>query len=65
MSIKDKTRLNLYISNELAEKLDKRANTYGVSKSQLAVVLIGQGLAGLEVAMKSIENVVPNELLEK
>lgn len=46
----EKDRLNIYISKDLSNRLEFCANKYGVSRAQLAVILIGQGLAGIEEA---------------
>lgn len=45
-----KNRLNLYISSDLLSRLEFCANRYGVSRAQMAVMLIGQGVAGIEEA---------------
>lgn len=44
----DKERLNLYISQDLLKRLEYCSERYGVSRTQLAVMLIGQGVAGIE-----------------
>ena len=48
----NKTRLNLYLSSDLVERLEFCSERYGVSRSQLAVILIGQGIAGIEEAFR-------------
>ena len=45
-----KNRLNLYISSDLLSRLEFCANRYGVSRAQMAVMLIGQGVASIEEA---------------
>lgn len=47
-----KNRLNLYISSDLLSRLEFCANRYGVSRAQMAVMLIGQGVAGIEEAFE-------------
>lgn len=59
----EKERLNLYLSQELLKRLEFCSERYGVSRTQLAVMLIGQGLAGIEEAFR-ISNNVSKELLK-
>lgn len=58
----DKERLNLYLSQDLLKRLEYCSEKYGVSRTQLAVMLIGQGLAGIEEAFR-ISSSVSKELL--
>lgn len=58
----EKERLNLYLSQDLLRRLEFCSDRYGVSRTQLAVMLIGQGIAGIEEAFR-ISNNVSNELL--
>lgn len=44
----EKERLNLYVGKELLNRLKNCSKRYGVSHGQLAVMLIGQGVAGIE-----------------
>lgn len=44
----EKERLNLYVSQDLLKRLEYCSERYGVSRTQLAVILIGQGIAGIE-----------------
>lgn len=60
----EKERLNLYIGTDLLKRLEKCANSYGVSRTQLAVTLIGQGVAGIEKAFQLVED-LPPEILNK
>lgn len=50
-----KERLNLYVSSDLLKRLNYCSKQYGCSRTQLAVVLIGQGVAGIEKAFSSVE----------
>lgn len=59
----EKERLNLYIGTELLKRLEKCADSYGVSRTQLAVTLIGQGVASIEKAFQLVEN-LPPEILD-
>lgn len=59
----EKERLNLYLSQDLLKRLEYCSERYGVSRTQLAVMLIGQGLAGIEEAFR-ISNSVSSELLK-
>ena len=59
----EKERLNLYLSQDLLKRLEYCSERYGVSRTQLAVMLIGQGLAGIEEAFR-ISNNVSSELLK-
>lgn len=52
-----KERLNIYLSPDLLNRLEFCANHYGVSRTQLAVVLIGQGVAGIEKSFNIFDNV--------
>lgn len=51
----EKKRLNIFLSNELLTRLESCSAKYGVSRTQLAVVLIGQGLASIEKAFELSE----------
>lgn len=51
-----KERLNLYVSQDLLKRLEYCSVKYGVSRTQLAVMLIGQGVAGIEKTFSLIEN---------
>lgn len=44
----EKERLNIYVGKDLLKRLKYCAERYGVSHTQLAVVLIGQGVSGIE-----------------
>lgn len=44
----EKERLNIYIGKDLLKRLKYCSERYGVSHTQLAVMLIGQGVAGIE-----------------
>lgn len=59
----EKERLNLYLSHDLLKRLEYCSERYGVSRTQLAVMLIGQGLAGIEEAFR-ISNNISSELLK-
>jgi NADH dehydrogenase FAD-containing subunit len=61
--MQEKERLNLYVSQDLLKRLEFCSEKYGVSRTQLAVMLIGQGLAGIEEAFK-ISNSVSKELIK-
>lgn len=61
--MQEKERLNLYLSHDLLKRLEYCSGKYGVSRTQLAVMLIGQGLAGIEEAFR-ISNSVSKELLK-
>lgn len=52
MSDSSKKRLNLYISVDLLNRLEFCSRRYGVSRAQMAVMLIGQGVASIEEAFK-------------
>lgn len=53
----DKERLNLYLSSDLLKRLEFCADRYGISRVQLAVTLIGQGVAGIEEAFSISERI--------
>ena len=55
--MQEKERLNLYLSGDLLKRLEFCADKYGVSRTQLAVMLIGQGLSGIEEAFKLSNNI--------
>lgn len=59
----EKERLNLYLSQDLLKRLEYCSERYGVSRTQLAVMLIGQGLAGIEEAFR-ISSSFSKELLK-
>lgn len=44
----EKERLNIYVGKDLLKRLKYCSERYGVSHTQLAVMLIGQGVAGIE-----------------
>lgn len=44
----EKVRLNIYVGKDLLKRLKYCSERYGVSHTQLAVILIGQGVAGIE-----------------
>lgn len=52
-----KHRLNLYLSSDLLERLNYCATRYGVSRTQLAVILIGQGVAGIEKTFTTFNDI--------
>lgn len=52
----EKERLNLYLSSDLLKRLEFCADRYGISRAQLAVTLIGQGVAGIEKAFSLSDN---------
>lgn len=52
-----KSRLNLYIGNDLLDRLKYCSSRYGVSHAQLAVILIGQGVSGIEKSFTVFDNV--------
>lgn len=52
-----KSRLNLYIGNDLLDRLKYCSARYGVSHAQLAVILIGQGVSGIEKSFTVFDNV--------
>lgn len=39
-----RSRLNIYLPNDIFDKLAKYADIYGISKSQLACFLIGRSI---------------------
>lgn len=53
---KENERLNLYISPELLNRLERCALRYGITRTQLALMLIGQGVAGIEKTYDMFEN---------
>lgn len=59
-----KERLNLFLSSDLLKRLEYCSDKYGVSRSQLAVMLIGQGIAGIEEAFRLSQN-FSGELLKE
>lgn len=61
--MQEKERLNLYLSQDLLKRLEFCSERYGVSRTQLAVMLIGQGLAGIEEAFR-VSSSVSNELFK-
>lgn len=44
----EKERLNIYVGKDLLKRLKYCSERYGVSHTQLAVMLIGQGVSGIE-----------------
>lgn len=56
--VEGKTRINLLLSEELSGRLEVCAKRYGVSRNQLAVILIGQGVASIEQAFRLSSSVV-------
>lgn len=62
--MQEKERLNLYLSQDLLKRLEYCSEKYGVSRTQLAVMLIGQGLAGIEEAFR-LSNTVGKEIIAK
>ena len=52
----EKERLNLYLSPDLLKRLEFCSAKYGVSRTQLAVMLIGQGVAGIESSFSVVES---------
>lgn len=59
----EKERLNLYVSKDLLTRLKFCSDRFGVSRSQMAVMLIGQGVASIEEGFKLSEK-ISNEVLE-
>ena len=57
-----KNRLNLYISPELLSRLEFCASRYGVSRAQMAVMLIGQGVAGIEEAFEISKKIANDKI---
>lgn len=53
----EKERLNIYVGKDLLKRLRYCAERYGVSHTQLAVMLIGQGVAGMEKSFAILEDV--------
>lgn len=51
----ERERLNLYLSKELLTRLENCSSKYGVSRTQMAVMLIGQGVASNEQAFELSE----------
>lgn len=43
-------KLQVLVSDEMAERIDKRAKEIGVSRSAFCAMLIGQGLLGFDRA---------------
>lgn len=54
---KEKERLNLYISEDLLKRLEYCSERFGVSRTQLAVMLIGQGIAGIEKSINVVDDI--------
>lgn len=59
----DKERLSLYVGKTLMKRLDVCAERYGVAKTQLAIMLIGQGVCGIEKSF-SLFDKVPMEMFK-
>lgn len=53
----EKERLNIYVGKDLLKRLKYCSERYGVSHTQLAVMLIGQGVAGMEKSFAILEDV--------
>lgn len=53
---KNRERLSINLGSDLAKRLEYCSSRYGVSKNQLAVFLIGQGVAGIEASFKAVDN---------
>lgn len=60
----EKERLNLYIGKDLARRLEFCADKYGVSRTQLAVMLIGQGISGIEEAFNLSKQVIDKSITD-
>lgn len=58
----EKERLNIFLSKELLTRLEICSSKYGVSRTQLAVILIGQGLAGIEKAFEKLDKLTSENL---
>lgn len=52
----EKERLNIYVGKDLLKRLKYCSEKYGVSHTQLAVMLIGQGVAGIEKSFNIFDN---------
>lgn len=48
-------RLNINVSDELLVRIDKYADSLGVSRSALCTMLIGQGVMNYEKSMQIID----------
>lgn len=57
-----KERLNLYIGKDLARRLKFCSDKYGVARNQLAVMLIGQGVSGIEAAFNLSEQITSKSI---
>lgn len=53
----EKERLNIYIGKDLLKRLKFCSERYGVSHTQLAVMLIGQGVSNMEKSFTIIEEI--------
>lgn len=53
----EKERLNIYVGKDLLKRLKFCSEKYGVSHTQLAVMLIGQGVSGIEKSFSLFENI--------
>lgn len=53
----EKERLNIYVGKDLLKRLKYCSERYGVSHTQLAVMLIGQGVSGIEKSFSLIDDV--------
>lgn len=50
-------RIQVNVSDKLAEKLTNYANAIGVSRSQLCTVFIGQAIMGLDKAIETVDSI--------
>lgn len=58
-------RVQVSLSVDMCQKVDKLAYSLGVSRSSLCSVLIGQGIMGFEKGVEIVQNTFNEDFIEK
>ena len=49
-------RININIADDMGARVDEYAKPFGVSRSALCAMIIGQGVAGLDKSMELVDS---------
>lgn len=55
-------KVQVTVSDEMVNKIDKYANLMGISRSALCATFIGQGIMGYEKTYEMLDGLVEKEL---